>query len=100
MNLKTWNDLTPGNVNPDAGNALKNYTGTYRKGIKPEFDETSCVNCFLCWLFCPESAFIKEGESIAGINYDYCKGCGICANECPVKQEPKPLEMKKEIIQI
>jgi Pyruvate:ferredoxin oxidoreductase and related 2-oxoacid:ferredoxin oxidoreductases, delta subunit len=19
------------------------------------------------------------------INYDYCKGCGICANECPTK---------------
>ena len=18
------------------------------------------------------------------INYEYCKGCGICANECPV----------------
>ncbi|MEM2816748.1 MAG: 4Fe-4S binding protein, partial [Candidatus Bathyarchaeia archaeon] len=19
------------------------------------------------------------------VDYDYCKGCGICANECPVK---------------
>jgi Pyruvate/2-oxoacid:ferredoxin oxidoreductase delta subunit len=19
------------------------------------------------------------------INYDYCKGCGLCAHECPVK---------------
>jgi pyruvate ferredoxin oxidoreductase delta subunit len=19
------------------------------------------------------------------VNYDYCKGCGICAQECPVK---------------
>jgi pyruvate ferredoxin oxidoreductase delta subunit len=22
-------------------------------------------------------------KKIAQINYDYCKGCGVCANECP-----------------
>ncbi|MFP3483271.1 MAG: 4Fe-4S binding protein, partial [Caldivirga sp.] len=28
-------------------------------------------------------------------NYDYCKGCGICANECPVKA----IKMVPEVVQ-
>jgi len=52
------------------------------------------VNCKLCWFFCPEGTIEmlmnlpeNEGKDIKGIviNYDYCKGCGICANECPTK---------------
>jgi 2-oxoacid:acceptor oxidoreductase delta subunit (pyruvate/2-ketoisovalerate family) len=29
----------------------------------------------------------------ANIDYDYCKGCGICANECPVKA----IDMRREV---
>ncbi len=47
----------------------------------------SCGNCFECdncYGVCPDNAIIKLGVG-AGyeINLDYCKGCGICANECP-----------------
>jgi 2-oxoacid:acceptor oxidoreductase delta subunit (pyruvate/2-ketoisovalerate family) len=47
----------------------------------------SCGNCFECdncYGVCPDNAVIKlgDGQKFA-INYDYCKGCGICANECP-----------------
>ncbi len=42
-----------------------------------------CNSCGNCWLFCPDACvFSKNGGY--DINYDYCKGCGICANECPV----------------
>ncbi|MFA5421099.1 MAG: 4Fe-4S binding protein [Patescibacteria group bacterium] len=37
---------------------------------------------------CPDSAaFLKpvNGQIKAHVNYDYCKGCGLCAKECPVK---------------
>ena len=30
-------------------------------------------------LFCPDSCINKQHD----IDYDYCKGCGICAYECP-----------------
>jgi len=41
-----------------------------------------CSLCGNCWLFCPDACVIsKNGEY--EINYDYCKGCGVCANECP-----------------
>jgi 2-oxoacid:acceptor oxidoreductase delta subunit (pyruvate/2-ketoisovalerate family) len=48
----------------------------------------SCGNCFSCdncYGVCPDNAVIKlgkPGEPYA-IDYDYCKGCGICAAECP-----------------
>jgi len=31
---------------------------------------------------CPDSAVIVIEETYI-IDYDYCKGCGLCANECP-----------------
>ena len=47
----------------------------------------SCGNCFECdncFGVCPDNAVIKlgGGERYA-IDYDFCKGCGICVSECP-----------------
>ncbi len=30
----------------------------------------------------PETAI--ERDEVPSIDYDYCKGCGVCATECPV----------------
>ena len=47
----------------------------------------SCGNCFECdncYGVCPDNAVIKLGAGQRyEIDYDYCKGCGICAAECP-----------------
>jgi 2-oxoacid:acceptor oxidoreductase delta subunit (pyruvate/2-ketoisovalerate family) len=46
----------------------------------------SCGNCFHCdncYGYCPDNAIIKHPDGSLQINYDYCKGCGICASECP-----------------
>jgi 2-oxoacid:acceptor oxidoreductase delta subunit (pyruvate/2-ketoisovalerate family) len=47
----------------------------------------SCGNCFECdncYGVCPDNAVIKLGAGQRfRLNYDYCKGCGICAQECP-----------------
>ena len=32
---------------------------------------------------CPDNAIIKLGDGRYEIDYDYCKGCGLCAAECP-----------------
>lgn len=40
--------------------------------------------CENCYKFCPDVAVKKEGGKLK-IDYDYCKGCGICAEECPTK---------------
>jgi NADPH-dependent glutamate synthase beta subunit-like oxidoreductase len=48
----------------------------------------SCGNCFSCdncYGVCPDNAVLKLGAPGAGyaIDYDYCKGCGLCVAECP-----------------
>jgi len=48
----------------------------------------SCGNCFSCdncYGVCPDNAVIKLGgrDEPYAFDYDYCKGCGICAAECP-----------------
>ena len=47
----------------------------------------SCGNCFECdncYGVCPDNAVIKlEPGKGYRIDLEYCKGCGICAEECP-----------------
>lgn len=44
----------------------------------------SCFECDNCYGMCPDDAIIKLGPGEKyRIDYDYCKGCGICAQECP-----------------
>lgn len=47
----------------------------------------SCGNCFECdncYGVCPDNAVVKLGAGKRfRFNYDYCKGCGMCAAECP-----------------
>ncbi len=55
----------------------------------------SCGNCFECdncYGVCPDNAVIKLAERYR-FDYDYCKGCGICVQECPcgaIRMEPEP----------
>ncbi len=48
----------------------------------------NCLACDNCWTLCPDNAVIKTQELASdGSHYlfdlDYCKGCGLCAQECP-----------------
>jgi len=47
----------------------------------------SCGNCFECdncYGVCPDNAVIKLGPGNRfKFDCDYCKGCGLCAAECP-----------------
>ena len=58
----------------------------------------SCGNCFECdncYGVCPDNAVIKLGPGNRfRFNYDYCKGCGLCAAECPcgaIKMVPETI---------
>jgi NADPH-dependent glutamate synthase beta subunit-like oxidoreductase len=45
----------------------------------------SCFSCDNCYSVCPDNAVLKlgaPGEKYL-IDLDYCKGCGLCAAECP-----------------
>jgi NADPH-dependent glutamate synthase beta subunit-like oxidoreductase/Pyruvate/2-oxoacid:ferredoxin oxidoreductase delta subunit len=48
----------------------------------------NCLACDNCWTLCPDSAVLKTKELASDgshyvFDYDYCKGCGLCAYECP-----------------
>jgi NADPH-dependent glutamate synthase beta subunit-like oxidoreductase len=44
----------------------------------------TCFECDNCYGMCPDNAVIKLGPGKGfEFKYDYCKGCGICAQECP-----------------
>jgi 2-oxoacid:acceptor oxidoreductase delta subunit (pyruvate/2-ketoisovalerate family) len=45
----------------------------------------TCFSCDNCYGVCPDNAVLKlglPGEQYA-IDYDFCKGCGLCVAECP-----------------
>ncbi len=72
-------------ASPGVGEAGE--TGHWRT-TRPVVDADRCLAaqtgqrcCFICWLFCPEMV-IKQGSPVE-IDLTYCKGCGICARECP-----------------
>lgn len=62
------------------GSTLVNRTGGWRS-VRPVIDKEKCVSCMTCWKFCPDVC-ITPGD-VPEIDLNYCKGCGICAEECP-----------------
>ncbi len=42
-----------------------------------------CLHCDVCMIFCPDVAISKDETGEYVIDYDHCKGCGICVSECP-----------------
>jgi pyruvate ferredoxin oxidoreductase delta subunit len=46
----------------------------------------------MCTTVCPEGCIMEDEEGLPVTDYDYCKGCGLCAEECP----SEAVEMTKE----
>jgi len=56
-------------------------TGAWRTFV-PVVDHDECIKCSLCEIFCPDSCMHQvDGNFVPDL--EYCKGCGICAHECP-----------------
>ena len=77
--------LSPGGVIRDMGSTVNTKTGGWRSE-RPIIDNDKCIECGSCWIFCPDNSIVV---TVAGnrrtysADLDFCKGCGICANECP-----------------
>ena len=77
-------------------------TGSWRV-LRPVIDLGKCIpvkkkkmSCFICWLYCPDMAVTVKDGKMTGFDFDYCKGCGICALECPGKKGNKAIVMIEE----
>jgi len=96
---RPWKEVSPGGVVCESGNSVTYLTGSWRS-MRPLWDSEQCIQCMICWIMCPDAAIQIEDGKVAGIDYDHCKGCGICAEECPRSiKEPHALtgEMGKVI---
>ncbi len=83
MDQITWQEVEPGGVIIEPGNASSYLTGSWRSE-RPVYNPEKCIRCSRCFIMCPDAAIRPDYErNIMVYNYDYCKGCGICAHECP-----------------
>ena len=70
-------------------------TGLWRI-VRPVMNRELCALCWqLCGSFCPDSAIYLDKEGIPQIDYDHCKGCLICAMQCPRHAISTEAEHKK-----
>ena len=96
MSKKFWEELPQGSVVLEAGSSAKFKTGGWRS-MRPVWIEENCIQCMFCWMYCPDmSVKVTDEGKRADFDYDYCKGCGICALECPGKKGNKAIVMEEE----
>lgn len=76
-----WSEVTPGCMVFSPGNAAEYKTGSWR-AKRPELHTEKCIKCGICYIFCPEGCIAENTDGYFTANLDYCKGCGICAQEC------------------
>ena len=80
----TSKDIEIGAIAVEPGSARQLQTGDWRSR-RPTYDFTKCIKCSLCQIYCPEGCIQQNKESFFEADLFYCKGCGICAKECPKK---------------
>ncbi len=71
-----------GDVHP-SGSCKEFHTGNWRTSGRPVMDRDTCVECGICWILCPDTAFRPAAEGGYVWDARYCKGCGICVESCP-----------------
>jgi pyruvate ferredoxin oxidoreductase delta subunit len=90
---KNWKEIPLGGACWKSSTEYK--TGDWRS-YKPIWNSEKCIRCMFCHIYCPEGAIKYDTEAnIMVYKYDFCKGCGICANECPVSAIEMVLEGKE-----
>jgi 2-oxoacid:acceptor oxidoreductase delta subunit (pyruvate/2-ketoisovalerate family) len=90
-----WTEIPRGGLILEAGNATEYETGSWRT-MRPIRDEEKCVHCLRCWIYCPDSAIMVEDGKVVGIDLEHCKGCGICAYECPPRVKAITMVLETE----
>lgn len=85
--LLTWQEMLEGTVIPAVPRGKRNEQ--FKRGTtkfeRPTIDFDKCIKCRLCWIYCPDECFDETPDGYYDVAYEYCVGCGICAEVCPVK---------------
>ena len=68
------------------------YTASWRV-FRPVILREKCTRCNVCWKFCPDEAIGFDADGFPVIRLEFCKGCGISAEEC----RPAAIRMEQEV---
>ena len=60
------------------------------RNMRPVLDADKCTGCLQCYLYCPDGCIFRParqatdaaGTAAVAIDYDFCKGCGVCVEVC------------------
>lgn len=89
----TISETQPEDRNYAETNSKMAYVGDWRV-LKPVWNTEICIDCQNCWIYCPDTSIISRDKEMKGVDYDHCKGCGVCVQVCPTN--PKALLMFDE----
>jgi pyruvate ferredoxin oxidoreductase delta subunit len=78
-----WWKMPVAGVMLEPGASVEYRTGDWRTLKRAVVNQTKCIGCMICWIFCPDGSIVRTGDKV-DVDYEHCKGCGICAVECPV----------------
>ena len=60
------------------------------RNMRPVLDAGKCTGCLQCYLYCPDGCVFRPARqatdavdaAAVAIDYDFCKGCGVCVEVC------------------
>ena len=78
----TWQEIELGGLLREPGSARNYRTGDWRSQ-RPVYNKDRCIRCGTCYVFCPDMAIKVLADGFIEHDLYYCKGCGICVEECP-----------------
>ena len=78
----TWREMLKGCVVDRPGSASTYRSGDW-KSEHPVWDFPKCIKCGTCNIVCPDLCVAYNESGYLEADLNYCKGCGICARECP-----------------
>ncbi|MBN2567466.1 4Fe-4S binding protein [Candidatus Woesearchaeota archaeon] len=82
--LKKYSEIPIGGIIEKAGNSEEYLTGGWR-AMRPVHIPEKCINCMICWVVCPDCCVKGKDGNFSHFDYSHCKGCGLCAANCPTK---------------
>jgi 2-oxoacid:acceptor oxidoreductase delta subunit (pyruvate/2-ketoisovalerate family) len=91
--MPRWEELATGLVEfgPKVGERNNGFKTAFARTFRPVINEKKCIDCKTCHVFCPDGAIDYEPIRI---DYEYCKGCGICSKVCGSRAITMPHELK------
>ncbi|HET7034803.1 MAG TPA: 4Fe-4S dicluster-binding protein [Thermomicrobiaceae bacterium] len=94
--LPAWNKFSEGvavpavprhfEIGPRGQSRNESFKRGTTKSQRPVIRFDLCTKCTLCWVECPDQCFDMTSDDYYDVEYEYCVGCGKCAQICPVKE--------------